>query len=114
MTKHSTRERLLEIKSSFFALARVASSSPSHDMRFAAAARIAGRPVDRSIAPIVDFIDAPPAVPLTAVDRDKHLPLEFPTLNSQAARRLDQLTRELLASRDQPAEREAGNTNPGS
>lgn len=66
------------------------------------AARVAARPVERSVAPIHGFIDSPPTAPLTAVDRGKALPLDFETLSPEAARRLDRVTRELVDARLSP------------
>ena len=62
-----------------------------------AAAALASRSVERSIAPIHGFIDAPPAAPLTAIDRGKRLPLTLATLDPANAARLDEATRALLA-----------------
>jgi NAD(P)-dependent dehydrogenase (short-subunit alcohol dehydrogenase family) len=50
------------------------------------------RPVTQSVQPIVEWIDRPPADPLTAVDRGKRLTLTLPTLDPAAARRLDEYT----------------------
>ncbi|MDG4818698.1 SDR family NAD(P)-dependent oxidoreductase [Micromonospora sp. WMMD956] len=61
-----------------------------------AAASVAARPVADSVAPIHRFLDAPPAEPLTAVDRHKRLPLDLPTLDPRNAARLMQLTEKLL------------------
>ncbi|KXK59414.1 short-chain dehydrogenase [Micromonospora rosaria] len=61
-----------------------------------AAVSVAARPVADAVAPIHRFLDAPPAAPLTAVDRDKRLPLSFPTLDPRDAERLMDLTEELL------------------
>ncbi|MFD0522988.1 hypothetical protein [Paractinoplanes durhamensis] len=60
------------------------------------AARVAARPVEESIRPIDDWIDHPPPAPLTAVDRDRELPMSFPTLDPEAARRLVRETERLL------------------
>ena len=46
------------------------------------AAKVAARPVEASVRPVVDWIDTPPAAPLTAVDRGRSLPLDLPTLDS--------------------------------
>ncbi|MEC3914554.1 SDR family NAD(P)-dependent oxidoreductase [Nocardia sp. CDC160] len=62
-------------------------------------ARFCARPVGESIAPIHDFVDHPPARPLTAIDRGRELPLTLPTLDPGNARRLAALTEELLAIR---------------
>lgn len=61
------------------------------------AAAVFARPVEKSIAPIVEWIDHPPAAPLTAVDRGRPVPLASPTLDPEAARRLSAVTAELLA-----------------
>jgi NAD(P)-dependent dehydrogenase (short-subunit alcohol dehydrogenase family) len=61
-----------------------------------AAMSVAARPVGDAVAPIHRFLDAPPAAPLTAVDRNKRLPLSFPTLDPQHAQRLMDLTEKLL------------------
>lgn len=63
-----------------------------------AAARLSARPIAESIAPIHGFIDAPPSVALSAVDRGKVVPLTLRTLDPADARRLDEATRALLAS----------------
>jgi NAD(P)-dependent dehydrogenase (short-subunit alcohol dehydrogenase family) len=62
-----------------------------------ALARFFARPVAESVRPIVGWVDAPPAAPLTAVDRGSELPLTFPTLDPAAAARLDARATELLA-----------------
>ncbi|MEU0547983.1 SDR family NAD(P)-dependent oxidoreductase [Micromonospora sp. NPDC005979] len=63
-------------------------------------ASIAARSVDRAIAPVHEFLDSPPTVPLTAVDRGKPVPLDLKTLDPAAARRLAAMTAQLLASAD--------------
>ncbi|GAA3201853.1 SDR family NAD(P)-dependent oxidoreductase [Dactylosporangium siamense] len=60
------------------------------------AAKVAARPVEASVRPVVDWIDAPPAAPLTAVDRGRSVPLDLPTLDPAAAARLATVTAELL------------------
>jgi NAD(P)-dependent dehydrogenase (short-subunit alcohol dehydrogenase family) len=62
-----------------------------------AAVSVAARPVADAVAPIHRFLDAPPAAPLTAVDRKKELPASFPTLDPQNAERLMDLTEKLLS-----------------
>ena len=62
-----------------------------------ALAKLAARPVEKSIAPIHQFIDAPPQVPLTAIDRGKSVPLTLSTLDSSRARRLAEATDQLLS-----------------
>ncbi|GGL25046.1 SDR family NAD(P)-dependent oxidoreductase [Nocardia jinanensis] len=64
-----------------------------------ALAAVAGRPVRESIRPLHDFIDNPPAEPLTAVDRGRTLDLSLPSLDPGNARRLARLTADLLAAR---------------
>lgn len=66
------------------------------------AARFAARPVERSIAPVHRFIDRPPSAPLTAIDRDKPVPLTLKTLDPVDAQRLAQAT-EVLLSTQAPA-----------
>jgi NAD(P)-dependent dehydrogenase (short-subunit alcohol dehydrogenase family) len=61
-----------------------------------AAARLGARPIEESIAPIHDFIDAPPTTALTARDRDTLLPLTLPTLEPGNAQRLATATEQLL------------------
>ncbi|MEV0562348.1 hypothetical protein [Dactylosporangium sp. NPDC050588] len=62
-----------------------------------AVASLAARPVAASVAPIHGFVDEPPADALTAVDRDRRLPPDFPTLDAAAAARLLELTGRLLS-----------------
>ncbi|MEU8313987.1 SDR family NAD(P)-dependent oxidoreductase [Micromonospora sp. NPDC049033] len=62
----------------------------------AVAAAVAARPVAASVAPIHRFLDAPPTAPVTAVDRGRRLPLDFPTLDPHDAGRLMDLTQRLL------------------
>ncbi|MGW5385629.1 SDR family NAD(P)-dependent oxidoreductase [Nocardia sp. NPDC003963] len=62
-------------------------------------AAVAARPVRESIRPLHDFIDNPPAEPLTAVDRGRALSLSLPSLDPGNARRLARLTADLLAAR---------------
>ena len=63
-----------------------------------AAAALAARPIERSIAPIHEFIDNPPTAALTAIDRGKEVPHTLKTLNPADAERLAGATRSLLAS----------------
>ncbi len=74
------------------------SLSPVMRAAIRAAARISGRPIEKSIAPVLAYIGAPPQVPLTARDRNELLPLSLPTLDPALAQRLAALTEELLAS----------------
>ncbi|MEV4629856.1 SDR family NAD(P)-dependent oxidoreductase [Micromonospora sp. NPDC049523] len=62
----------------------------------AVAAAVAARPVVDAVAPIHQFLDAPPAAPVTAVDREKALPPSFSTLDPHDAERLMDLTEKLL------------------
>lgn len=71
-------------------------------------ARVAARPVEKAIAPVHEFIDSPPAVPLTAVDRGKVVSLDLETLSPSAARRLADATTELLADQPTHATRQDG------
>lgn len=61
------------------------------------AATLTARSVERSVGPIHEFIDVPPAAALTAVDRGKTLPLTLKTLDAVSADRLSAVTRSLLA-----------------
>jgi NAD(P)-dependent dehydrogenase (short-subunit alcohol dehydrogenase family) len=70
-----------------------------------AAARVSARPIAESVAPIHGFIDSPPSAPLTAIDRDKPVPLTLGTLDPDDAERLAEVTRTLLATiADEPAQ----------
>lgn len=62
-----------------------------------AVASVAARSVPGAVAPIHDFLDKPPAAPLTAVDRGRQLPLSLPTLDARDAGRLMDLTETLLS-----------------
>lgn len=62
-----------------------------------AVALLAARPVEKAIAPIHGFVDSPPPRPLTAIDRNRRLPLDLPTLDPHDATRLTELTEVLLA-----------------
>lgn len=64
------------------------------------AARLSARPVAESVAPIHEFIDTPPAAPLTATDRNRPVPLTIDTLDPANAERLSEATRAVLASID--------------
>lgn len=68
-----------------------------------AAARVSARPVAESVAPVHDFIDNPPSVPLTAIDRDKPVPLTLATLDPGDAARLADVTAALLSGLCSPA-----------
>ncbi len=65
-------------------------------------ARVAAHPVADSIHPIHAMIDNPPAAQLTAIDRGRELPLDLPTLDPAAARRLATLTESLLQAAAPP------------
>lgn len=69
------------------------------------AARISARPIAESITPIHDFIDTPPTAPLTALDRDKPVPLTLKTLNPANAERLAEATRTLLSTIEKQSRR---------
>ncbi len=59
---------------------------------------VAAKPVERSVAPIVRWIDQPPEAPLTAVDRDEVLDLSLRTLDPADAARLRAYTEKLLTA----------------
>ncbi|MFJ8861723.1 SDR family NAD(P)-dependent oxidoreductase [Streptomyces sp. NPDC102451] len=61
-----------------------------------ALSKIAAKPVEKAIAPMVALIDAPPAEPLTAIDRGKPVDLSLRTFDSETARRLAEVTRQLV------------------
>jgi hypothetical protein len=63
------------------------------------AARVAARPVEESVRPIVEWIESPPQAPLTADDRGKPVPLDLASLDPDDARRLAAATADLLAAR---------------
>lgn len=63
-------------------------------------ALFAARPVTRSVAPLLDWIDHPPTEPLTAIDRGKPVALSLKTLDPGAARRLTTYTESLLTGSD--------------
>ncbi|MFG1888723.1 SDR family NAD(P)-dependent oxidoreductase [Micromonospora sp. NPDC049051] len=65
-----------------------------------ALAAVAARPVERAVAPVHGFVDSPPGVPLTAVDRGRPVPLDLSTLDPAAARRLADTTGRMLAAAD--------------
>jgi len=71
-------------------------------------ASIAARPVDKAIAPVHGFIDTPPTAPLTAIDRGKPVPLDLKTLDPAAARRLADVTRQLLRTGSNAAREKGG------
>jgi NAD(P)-dependent dehydrogenase (short-subunit alcohol dehydrogenase family) len=56
------------------------------------------RPVAKSVAPILDWIDTPPTEPLTAVDRGRPVDLSLRTLDPGDARRLVTYTESLLTA----------------
>ena len=59
-------------------------------------ARLAARPVEASVAPVNDFIDRPPSLPLTTSDRGKPVSLALSTLDPGNAERLARVTVALL------------------
>ncbi|GAB2905231.1 SDR family NAD(P)-dependent oxidoreductase [Streptomyces mayteni] len=61
--------------------------------------RFFARPVAESVRPVVEWIDRPPAEPLTAVDRGRRLDLSLKTLDPDRAARLATYTEELLGGR---------------
>lgn len=63
-------------------------------------ALVAARSVERAVAPVHDFLDSPPTLPLTAVDRGKPVPLDLKTLDPDAARRLADATEQILSKAD--------------
>jgi hypothetical protein len=65
-----------------------------------AAARVAARPVETSVAPVHGFIDSPPSAPLTAIDRGRPVPLGLATLNTADASRLARVTSALARDYD--------------
>ncbi|MUL41056.1 SDR family NAD(P)-dependent oxidoreductase [Streptomonospora sp. PA3] len=67
-------------------------------------AAIAARSVERAIAPVHAFLDSPPRVPLTAVDRDKPVPLDLKTLDPADAKRLAEATSAMLAAAEPTAD----------
>lgn len=67
------------------------------------AAGLFARPVETSVAPVVEWIDDPPTAALTAVDRGRPVPLTSPTLDPVAARRLGVVTAELLTRLTPPS-----------
>lgn len=60
-------------------------------------AAVAARPVEKSVEPIIEWIDHPPPAPLTAVDRGKVLDLGLRTLDPAEAGRLRDYTESLLS-----------------
>ena len=64
------------------------------------AARLAARPVEASVAPVNDFIDRPPSIPLTASDRGRPVPLALSTLDPGNAERLARVTITILSDAD--------------
>lgn len=58
---------------------------------------VAAQPVAKAVAPLHAYLDAPPAAALTAVDRGRVLPADYPTLSPADADRLMDLTERLLS-----------------
>ncbi|XXX72107.1 SDR family NAD(P)-dependent oxidoreductase [Sorangium sp. So ce134] len=65
-------------------------------------AKLFAQPVEKSIQPIIDLMDDPPAGRLLAYDRRTSLPTSLPTLDGAAAQRLYDRTRHLLAPAPRP------------
>ncbi|MEV0944483.1 SDR family NAD(P)-dependent oxidoreductase [Micromonospora wenchangensis] len=61
------------------------------------AASVFAKPVEKSIHPIVEWIEKPPSDALTASNQGKPVPLSTKTLDPADARRLGTMTDELLA-----------------
>lgn len=61
--------------------------------------KVAAKPVDKAVAPMVELIDAPPSDRWSALDRGKPVDRSFPTFDTSAALRLAALTRELVTAR---------------
>ncbi|WP_085067096.1 SDR family NAD(P)-dependent oxidoreductase [Catenuloplanes japonicus] len=59
-------------------------------------ARVAARPVEDSVRPIVDWVDHPPAAKLTAIDRGRPVPPTLRTLDPADAARLRAYTERLV------------------
>jgi hypothetical protein len=60
-------------------------------------ARFKARPIADAVRPIVDWVDDPPAAPLTAIDRVRPVPASTPTLDPANAARLAAATEKLLS-----------------
>jgi NAD(P)-dependent dehydrogenase (short-subunit alcohol dehydrogenase family) len=75
-------------------------------------ARLAARPVETSVRPIVELIDRPPRAALTAIDRGKPVDPSLKTLDRGDADRLARLTEELIA-RHAPRTPSRGRPEPG-
>lgn len=75
---------------------------PSTRALIKALAAIAAKPVERAVAPVHEVLDAPPAARLTALARSRPLPLDLPTLDPGAARRLAGATAQMLSSAAEP------------
>ncbi|WP_431727299.1 SDR family NAD(P)-dependent oxidoreductase [Verrucosispora sp. TAA-831] len=60
------------------------------------ASKFAAKSIDEAIAPIVELIDNPPAERLTAIDRGKKVDLSIKTFDPATARRLADVSRELV------------------
>ncbi|GIG88765.1 SDR family NAD(P)-dependent oxidoreductase [Plantactinospora endophytica] len=58
--------------------------------------KVAAKPVDKAIAPMVELIDNPPAERLTAIDRSKKVDLGIKTFDPDKARRLAEVSRQLV------------------
>ncbi|WP_430786342.1 SDR family NAD(P)-dependent oxidoreductase [Actinoplanes sp. G11-F43] len=64
-----------------------------------ALAAVAAQPVAKAVGPVHDFLETPPAEPLTAIDRGRRLPLDLPTLNVDDAERLIDLSERIQRSK---------------
>ncbi|GAA2729004.1 SDR family NAD(P)-dependent oxidoreductase [Actinocorallia aurantiaca] len=63
-------------------------------------AKVAAKPVDKAVEPIIEFIDSPPAPVFSAVDRGKYLDVDtFPTFDKAKAARLAEVTARLVTSK---------------
>ena len=58
--------------------------------------KVAAKPVDKAIAPMVELIDNPPVERLTAIDRGKNVDLGIKTFDPANARRLAEVSRQLV------------------
>ncbi|GAB2506202.1 hypothetical protein GCM10026982_36150 [Nocardiopsis aegyptia] len=60
--------------------------------------KVAAKPVETAIAPMVEVIDGPPAEPLTAIDRGRPVDLAMATFDPARARELAEATRGLVVA----------------
>lgn len=61
--------------------------------------KLAAKPVEKAIVPMVAAIDNPPSAPLTADNQGKPVDLSTKTFDPDTARRLSEVTRQLVLSR---------------